>query len=222
MVLTKFFLILQCIQSSAFSVIFSVAGEGTDKNRIIDLLQEKGSDTEMATDNEPSDSHQKKEIKALLASKADLNWSNLFWEQIKTTITRIEEGAKQIISIATFSQTIYFAAISFTTVKQGLHLLPPFQQRLFILLFLLPLICWCASLLGATLVLIPRHFPKYKAHPDYPDQVERRFWVIVNYKFYWLKIAQIILWVGFFLLIVSAFIYFAFIPLPPTPATNSL
>lgn len=175
----------------------------------------------MATENKSEDLSQEIEIYSELATEADLMWSAIYREQIKTTLPRIEEGAKQIITIATFSQTIYFAAISFSTVKQGLRLLSFLQQWLFVPLFVLPLICWCMSLLGATLVLLPRRYPKFKARLDEPDEIEKRFWNIVDYKFHWLKIAQIILWVGFFLLLVSVFVYFVFIPLPPTPPTNS-
>lgn len=160
------------------------------------------------------------EIDAELATEADLMWSAIFREQIETTLPRIEEGAKQIITIATFSQTIYFAAISFSTIKQGISTLSTVQKWLFASLFLLPLICWCTSLLCATLVLLPRRYPKFKARLDYPHEVEKRFWAIANYKFYWLKIAQIVLWAGFFLLLISVLVYFVFIPLPPLPADS--
>jgi hypothetical protein len=202
---------------------FFCCRRGCRQNKIRNSSPEIANNTGFLTENEFSNSPEETEIEinAALATEADLMWSNIFWEEIKTTIARIEEGAKQIITIATFSQTIYFAAISFSTVKQGLHLLPPFQQWLFGFLLVLPLLCWCMSLLGATFVLLPRRYPKFKAHPDYPDEVERRFWIIVDYKFHWLKIAQIILLVGFFVLLISVFVYFAFIPLPQTPTTNS-
>lgn len=50
----------------------------------------------------------------------DTFWTEFGLDKFKKTIQSLEDAAKQLISIVAFSQTVYFAGISFADLKKGL------------------------------------------------------------------------------------------------------
>jgi hypothetical protein len=69
----------------------------------------------------------------------DLFWLELARNQAKESVKAQEEAAKQLISITTFSQTIYFAVVSFNEVKKGLSIVESNHQWYVVIILITPL-----------------------------------------------------------------------------------
>lgn len=150
--------------------------------------------------------------KASSATDEDLFWLEIARNEIKESLKAQEEAAKQLISITTFSQTVYFAIVSFSEVKKGLALVPAQQQWLAVILLITPLLFWIFSLFSATRVFIPK---SYKTNLNSPTAAEEVYKKIVLYKQRQLNRAHLALILGFIPLSLNAISYLIYFPLSP-------
>ncbi|HEY7546634.1 MAG TPA: hypothetical protein VID27_17215 [Blastocatellia bacterium] len=158
----------------------------------------------MTTPNNPPP-----EIAGEAITPGDQFWLDTAREAAKQSPAALEEAAKQLIAIAGFAQTIYFAAISFGDVKKSLDLLTPEQQKWFIAALIVPLIFWIASLAFATRVFTPQ---VYDTNFDSPDLARETCEKMARYKHENLKRALWLLAIGFLPMLANLFVYLAFIP----------
>jgi hypothetical protein len=146
-------------------------------------------------------------------NQADLFWLEVVRDRAKESIRLLEDTAKQFVTITSFAQTVYFAAISFGEVKKGLTTVSPFWQFVCTVLLLCPLACWVSSLIFATHAFT---YKRFRTNIDSPSAAQEFYDDIVGYKSKQIKLAYRMLIAGFVLLIVNIFFYLLFFPLPPT------
>lgn len=144
----------------------------------------------------------------------DQFWLNAAREAAKESPAALEEAAKQLIAIAGFAQTLYFAAISFGDVKKSLDLLSTAQRWAFIAALIFPLILWILSLAFAARVFTPQ---LYDTNFDSPEIARETCEEIARHKHRNLKRALWLLAFGFLPMLVNLFIYLAFIPVKQSP-----
>ena len=161
----------------------------------------------------PTDSSQIPEIQGGALTPLDRFWLDIARDAAKESIGALEEAAKQVIAIATLSQTIYFAAISFSDLKKALAQLPLAQQWGFVILLVIPIVLWLFSLWFAIRVFKPE---TYQTNLNSPDLAREMYQTIAAYKHKQLQRAYLALVVGLVPLIVNIVIYFLYAPLPPT------
>lgn len=144
----------------------------------------------------------------------DQFWLDAAREAAKQSPAALEEAAKQLIAIAGFAQTLYFAAISFGDVKKSLDLLSTAEQRWFIAALIVPLILWILSLAFAARVFTPQ---LYDTNLDSPEIARETCEAMASHKHRNLKCALWLLALGFIPMLVNLFIYLAFIPVNQSP-----
>ncbi len=148
------------------------------------------------------------EIQAAQPSAMDHFWLETARSVSKESIAALEDAAKQLISITSLTQGIYFAAISFSDLKKAL-VVHDWEGWLLVFLFASPIILWFISLRFAILVFKPE---TYKTNLQSPDLAKEMLQDIVAYKHRQLKFAYKALLVGFFLLVVNIIVYLGCIP----------
>jgi len=119
----------------------------------------------------------------------------------------LEEAAKQLISATSLLQAIYFAAISFSELKEGL-VVEGTKDWLLVLLFVLPIVLWLASLCFAVRVFKPE---TYRTNLSSPDLARSMYGEMVAYKHRQLRRAHQFLVLGFVPLAVNIVLYLAWI-----------
>lgn len=127
-------------------------------------------------------------------------WLDTARAATKESVQALEEAAKQLISVTTLSQVIYFAAISFGDVRKALGQLEYWQQLLVTVLLVAPLVFWIASLFYAMQVFKPRTYATNLESPDLARQAHQE---LVVYKREQLDRAHDALTLGFVPLIVN-------------------
>jgi hypothetical protein len=161
------------------------------------------------------------EQKAIKCKQPD-HIQSLWLEQgkdiIKGALTKQEEAARQLITITTLLQGIYFAAISFSDLKKALMV----QQHhgvilaALIMLFAIPIIFWLISLSFSMRVIVPvtRLTNLYS-----PDLISATFYEAVDYKQRNLYYAQWSLILGLIPLAINIYIYLALMQIPLSSGT---
>lgn len=140
-----------------------------------------------------------------------------FWLQVgqdatKEAVGRLEEAAKQLITITSLLQGIYFAAISFSDLKKALGGQNFDGYSLFSLVALfMPIFMWLISLGFAIFVLVP---VKRLTILNSPDLVRDMYVEAINYKSKYLHYAHLALLLGFVSLIAAIFVYLVLIHVP--------
>jgi len=129
-----------------------------------------------------------------------------YWRQIGIeapvqAITRVEDAAKQLISLTAALQGLYFAVFAFSDLrKQIVALSLPVPGNLVILLFFLPIVFWLLSLFCATQVFVPR------MHLDVNlndvsiaawQHIKQKYESIMEKKLNWLTRSQMMLVISF-------------------------
>ena len=147
------------------------------------------------------------EVQAAQPSAMDRFWLETARSVSKESISALEDAAKQLISITSLTQGIYFAAISFSDLKKAL-VVHDWQGWLLILLFVSPIVLWLASLAYAVRVFSPE---TYKTNLQSPDLAREMLKEIAAYKHKQLKLAHKALLLGFVLLIVNIIVYLGWI-----------
>jgi hypothetical protein len=125
----------------------------------------------------------------------------------------LEDAAKQVIIITSLLQGIYFAAISFSDVKNIINMNNNWFI-IFIILSLFVLLCWMTSLFFATRVFMPKKYNKeIYAEGDGDElehqvlEIQRSFTEIINFKYSNLYHSFILLWASFPLLAANILIF---------------
>ena len=148
------------------------------------------------------------EVQAAQPSAMDRFWLETARSVSKESISSLEDAAKQIITITSLTQGIYFAAISFSDLKKAL-VVHDWQGWLLVLLFASPIMLWLVSLAFAVRVFSPE---TYKTNLQSPDLAREMLQEIVAYKHSQLKSAHKALLLGFVLLVVNIIVYLGWIP----------
>ena len=160
----------------------------------------------------------------------DRFWLDTVRGAVGDSVGVLEAAAKQIITITTLLQAIYFAAISFSDLKEALFLqnlrIPnlatsishdhlgevPVQENtvgwMLVLLFVLPIVFWLLSLGFAVRVFKPE---AYRTNLASPDVARRTYLKIVSYKHRQLQWAHRFLVMGILPLVVSITVYLAWV-----------
>lgn len=139
-------------------------------------------------------------------------WLSTVRDSAKGSVAALEDAAKQLVTITSLSQTLYFAAISFSDLKKSLSLMSADNAVLDAIVFVLPVILWVVSLGCAVAVFKPRVYP---VDLESPDDARDTFNAMVDYKHASLKRAHAWLRAGFVALIADIFLYLVALPLPP-------
>jgi len=115
------------------------------------------------------------EVTAAQPSAMDRFWLDTARSAAKESIAALEEAAKQLITIASLTQGIYFAAISFSDLKKVL-LVQDLQGWFLVLLFASPIILWLISLAYAMRVFSPETYKTNLQSPDLQRRCYSRWW----------------------------------------------
>lgn len=150
------------------------------------------------------------EIAAATPSAMDRFWLETARGATKESIPALEEAAKQLISITSLTQGIYFAAISFSDLKAELAVQDLLGWFL-VFLFASPIVLWLISLAYAVRVFAPE---TYKTNLQSPQLAREMLARMADYKHLQLQRAHRALLLGFLLLVVNIIVYLAWYPLP--------
>jgi len=148
------------------------------------------------------------EVPAAQPSAMDRFWLETARGSAKDSIGALEDAAKQLISITSLTQGIYFAAISFSDLKKSL-VVQDWQGWLTVLLFASPIVLWLISLTFAVQVFTPE---TYKTNLRSPDLAKEMLLEMVAYKHHQLRCAHRALLLGFVLLVVNIIVYLGLVP----------
>lgn len=160
----------------------------------------------------PDPNQSSKAIPGALPDPDDDFWLTAARDNVKGSIPALEEAAKQLVTITSLAQTIYFAAVSVSDLKKSLTLSSGDNPVIVALLFILPVIFWAISLWFAVSVFKPR---RYLTNLDSPDEARDTINEMIDFKRDALQRAHRFLTAGFVALIVNIFIYLVAIPAPP-------
>jgi hypothetical protein len=153
-------------------------------------------------------------VQGEIFSSLETFWLQAGKDAIKGAIDKQEEAAKQIISITSILQALYFAAISFSDLKKSL-----FQQNLqdiqlfaLVILFISPIVIWLISLRFSISVLVP-----ITRHTDLnsPYDIREMYRAAIDHKARQLRRAHLALVLGFLPLIFNMIIYLIWIQVLP-------
>jgi len=133
-------------------------------------------------------------------------WLEMGKEAVKEARNKQEEAARQIITITSVLQAIYFAAISFSDLKKVLVAQEVLGGQLIVVitLFVSPIIIWLLSLGFAVRVIVP---VTYYAYLESPDQLKDRYIKAVSFKSKYLGRAHKALVLGFVAVVVNIIVY---------------
>jgi hypothetical protein len=152
-------------------------------------------------------------ISAARATPEETFWLALDSELKKGGITKVEDAAKQLITVTSISQSIYFAAVSFSETKKSLPLIPFPPRMWFVFALILPLILWSGGLYNAIRAFKPE---EYLTNQYAPDIIESTYKEILKFKTERLDNAYRLLGLGFLVALVVLLIYLFAVPsLPP-------
>lgn len=139
----------------------------------------------------------------------DRFWIEAARNAAKESPDKLEEAAKQLITITSLSQAIYFAAISFSEIKKSMLNLQPKLYWSLVVAFIIPLLAWIASLIFAIRVFKPE---TYNTNLNSPSFAEEFMTQVTAHKDRQLHRAYRLLILGFALLLIAVLVYFVFIP----------
>jgi hypothetical protein len=124
-------------------------------------------------------------------------WREVGQELVKGSIQSSEEAAKQIIAVSGILEGLYFHAIAFSDLRCRLV---GWQ----IVVYLLPLVLWLASLGSALLVFLPR---PYRLNISSSDTCKEAYKEITQSKLVRFQAAAILLALGVLALMLALCIY---------------
>jgi len=140
-------------------------------------------------------------------TKLDRFWLETAQGAAKDSLDALEEAAKQLISVTCLLQATYFAAIYLSNLKENL-VAENASGWLLVLLFVLPVILWLASLSLAVRVFKP---VTYKTNLSSPDLARQMYGEMVTYKQKQLQRAHLFLVLGLIPLVLNIVLYLAWI-----------
>lgn len=142
----------------------------------------------------------------------DRFWLEAAREMTKESVKALEEAAKQLITVTSFAQSVYFAAISFGDLKKALDQIGTAAQVGLIVALVLPLLFWIGSLAFAIRVFKPE---TYRTNLESPDAARETYLEIVAYKRRNLGQAHRWLVLGFLPLVLNILAYLLLAPIAP-------
>jgi hypothetical protein len=80
------------------------------------------------------------EIEAHAADIEDDFWLEIGQSFLKESPEKLEDAAKQLITLSTFAQTVYFAATRFVDLRKELSLIPSSQRWVVVTVLVMPLL----------------------------------------------------------------------------------
>lgn len=174
------------------TVLYWYVGETMKRSKGTPVDQEKQTDPIIETHGQ-------------LPTSEDRFWLDTARQLTNTSITAVEEAAKQIIGLVTLLQGIFFAVITVSDLKLKLVTFAG-QMNFWILLLLivLPIGCWIISLWLCILVFLPRI---YSINLSSPDISREAFVKIIEYKHKRLLQAYTALASGFIPLLFAVILY---------------
>jgi hypothetical protein len=128
-------------------------------------------------------------------------WLRLGQKIIEESISSIEEAAKQIITAVSLLQAIFFAVISFKDFLEPFALQSSWIR---LIIFLLPIPIWIASLYFSLRVFIPKAYNIPLMHPSKSREAVQ---IIAKEKHKQLKRAQYSMVLGFIMMFISIIIF---------------
>jgi hypothetical protein len=143
-------------------------------------------------------------------TEMDEFWLEMARNIAKDSIGALEDAAKQLISIVTLIEGIYFAAISFSDVRKDLA--SAGQPWLVIILIISPVVLWLICLVFAIKVFNPVSYP---TNLNSSTLAEKTYKQIVGFKYKMLRRAHISLLIGFIPFVI-AIVYYLTLPVAPT------
>jgi hypothetical protein len=146
-------------------------------------------------------------IQAEAVTEMDSLWLGMIQEVAKDSISALEGAAKQLISIVSILQGIYFAGISFGNLKQIL-VVQSAQAWGLVILFILPIALWLGSLVFAINVFLPK---RYKTILSSSKMTHQTYNEITSAKLRELRKAHLLLVAGFVPLLVNIVVYLAWL-----------
>lgn len=154
-----------------------------------------------------------KEFQGRSLTKEEEFWIEAGKSAVKNAVIKQEDAAKQLISITSILQGIYFAVISFSDLKkamisqqyQGLELLA------LVGLFVSPIIIWLFSLGFSVRVLVPI---TRNTNINSPNDIRIMFMEAIYYKKKFLNYAHSALILGFIPLVASIIVYLVWMQVP--------
>jgi len=142
-------------------------------------------------------------------------WLDLMRNETKASIGAVEEAAKQLITITSLLQTVYFAAISFSDLKKAL-VVHDLYGWFTVILFISPIILWLICLSFAIAVFLPK---SYHTNLSSPSLASEAYENIITFKQRQLWRAYQALAIGFLPLIISIVVYLVWIHVPEQTIT---
>jgi hypothetical protein len=141
-------------------------------------------------------------ITGAAVTELDRFWLEIMRGFFKDAIDSIEGAARQLISVLTLLEGIYFAAISFSDIRTAMS--GGYESAGLTLLFILPVVLWLVSLSYAVAVFTPE---AYQTNISSPDLSRKTYHEIVAYKHRMLKRSHLALIIGFIPLIIAIVAY---------------
>ena len=149
------------------------------------------------------------EIIGAPVTELDQFWLKMARRIVKESIGSLEDAARQLITVVTLVEGIYFAAISFSDVRKVLT--SPGQPAWVVFLFISPIILWLICLVFAIRVFSPE---SYRSNMSSPELAKNVYLEIVAYKHKMLRRAYLSLLIGFIPFII-AIGYYLLLPVAP-------
>jgi hypothetical protein len=141
-------------------------------------------------------------------TELDEFWLETARTAVRESVASLEEAAKQLIGAVTLVEGIYFAAISFSDLKEALAV-QDLKGWFLVLLFVSPIVFWLISLAYAVRVFAPQ---TYRTNLQSPDLAKEMLMKMVAYKHQQLRRAHAALLLGFGLMMANIVIYLGWMP----------
>jgi len=149
------------------------------------------------------------EIIGQQVTSIDKFWLDTGESLLKKSIPALEESAKQLIAITSILQTIFFAAVAFSTVQKIISSFNSLWKVSLSLIFIAPIVCWIVTIVFAIYVFTPQ---LYRTNLRSPTTNEKMFFQIAEKKHSSLQKAHLALLIGFIFLVADLFIYLTIVP----------
>jgi len=152
-------------------------------------------------------------------------WRKVGNEARVTSITRLEEAAKQLVGLTSGLQGLYLAVFALSDLRTQLAALLPSVGGAFLLLgFLLPILLWLLSLYSATRVFVPQ--PRLGVNlndldPDAWQDIQRLYERAAEEKQRWLRRSHRWL-IASFVVVLLLLAILAFLPGAPAPGPTKV
>lgn len=144
----------------------------------------------------------------LFDEEAEAFWLTSGREAVRDGTRRVEEATRQLMTIVSWAQSAYFALLSFSDIKKSLTQLGEPRKWAFAFTLISPMLCWVLSMIFAVRVFKTK---SVQVRLSDPSACKEFFVESTVRKEKSLKVAHVMLIIGFALLICNVIIYMMFI-----------